>query len=187
MNKAVFIDKDGTLVSDVPYNVDTALVDFMPDALKVMANLKEMGFLLIMITNQSGVARNLFKPKALQALFDFINMEARSIGAEFDKIYFCPHEAFQPPACECRKPLPGMLLQAGKEFDIDMANSWMIGDILNDVEAGRRAGCKTILLNVGNETEWLKNEYRTPDFTVNNWQEIEDVILKKHLLGNESI
>ena len=93
-------------------------------------------------------------------------------------MYYCPHypdgkiQKYKIE-CDCRKPKPGLILQAAREHDIDLSNSWMIGDILNDVEAGNRAGCKTILLDNGNETEWIWNEIRTPAFIVNNWKKIQ--------------
>jgi D-glycero-D-manno-heptose 1,7-bisphosphate phosphatase len=76
--------------------------------------------------------------------------------------------------------MPGMILQAAKDFDIDLSQSWMVGDILNDVEAGNRAGCKTVLINNGNETEWVQGEYRTPDYTCKNINEAAGTILKKN-------
>src|SRR5690606_11354834 len=102
-------------------------------------------------------------------------------GARLDGFYFCPHHpdgvvADYAKVCHCRKPAPGMILQAVDDFDIDLSQSWMIGDILNDIEAGNNAGCKTILINNGNETEWITMEKRTPDFTVHNIKEAVEKI-----------
>jgi histidinol phosphatase-like enzyme len=91
-------------------------------------------------------------------------------GVTLDGWYWCPHHPQGAAAgyaieCGCRKPLPGMLRQAARDHGIDLAQSWMVGDILNDVEAGRRAGCRTVLINNGNETEWLRSPLRTPDIS----------------------
>jgi len=95
-------------------------------------------------------------------------------GIKIEAYYFCPHHpdgriAEFAHACECRKPRPGMILQALKELDIDAGSSWMIGDILNDVEAGNRAGCSTVLIGNGNETEWVPGIYRTPKYTASDF------------------
>lgn len=167
MNKAVFIDKDGTLVDDVPYNVDPRLVTFTEGAIEALQTLKQEGFKLILISNQSGVARGYFTVEALDLLVQTLRELLRKEGVDMDGFYFCPHHPDgripnYSTDCECRKPKPGMILSAAVEFNIDLAQSWMIGDILNDIEAGNKAGCKTILINNGNETEWNLSGRRIP-------------------------
>jgi histidinol-phosphate phosphatase family protein len=172
--KAVFIDKDGTLVHDVPYNVDPQCVRLMAGAGQALHGMKKAGFKLIVISNQSGIARGLFKEQDLVAINRRIQSLLAAYGVEIDAFYYCPHG----PAdhCGCRKPQPGMILQAAKDHAIDPQISWMIGDILNDVEAGNRAGCGTIHFDNGNETEWLKGDHRRPLHTVQDWFKAADVI-----------
>jgi D-glycero-D-manno-heptose 1,7-bisphosphate phosphatase len=172
-NRAVFLDKDGTLVENLPYNVNPKRIHLALKAGKALHMLHQAGYQLVIVTNQSGVARGYFKEEALEAvegrLRDLLRNEG---GAPLAGFYYCPHltEGTVPEYaidCGCRKPEPGMLLKAANELDIDLARSWMVGDILNDVEAGNRAGCRTILIDNGNETEWKLSSYnRQPDFIV---------------------
>lgn len=182
MNKAAFIDKDGTLVYDVPYNVDPLLIRFQEGAFAALKMLKEQGYLLVMISNQSGVAYGYFSEEALEAVKDAIQSALRNVGVQFDGFYFCPHHPDgivnqYAIRCGCRKPEPGLILKAAEDLRIDCSQSWMIGDILNDVEAGNRAGCRTIMVNNGYETEWVRNAYREPDYTVSTIIEAASIIL----------
>ncbi|MGE5386635.1 MAG: D-glycero-alpha-D-manno-heptose-1,7-bisphosphate 7-phosphatase, partial [Betaproteobacteria bacterium] len=176
---AVFIDKDGTLVEDVPYNVDPAHLHFTPGALPAIRMLDQAGFELVVVTNQPGLALGRFSRADLahlqKALFERVREEA---GVELAGFYVCPHlpSTGFAPACLCRKPSPGLLRQAAMAHRYDMARSWMIGDILDDVEAGHRAGCRSILLDVGNETIWRLSPLRTPDFRCNNLLEAARII-----------
>lgn len=183
MNKAIFIDKDGTLIKNVPYNVDPSLVELEDSAARAMQLLKQDGFLLIVISNQSGVAHGYFKPTALDAVKSRIQDLLNSENAAIDAFYFCPHHEAGSVSeyalnCACRKPEPGMILQAAVDFNVDLSSSWMIGDILHDVEAGNKAGCKTILIDNGNETAWITNEMRWPAYIVRNLREAAAVILQ---------
>jgi D-glycero-D-manno-heptose 1,7-bisphosphate phosphatase len=172
--KAVFIDKDGTLIHDVPYNVDPRRVSLTKDAGAALGRMKKAGYQLVVISNQSGIARVLFEEKDLLPVNRQIQQLLAPCGVQIDAFYYCPHGPHDE--CQCRKPRPGMILQAARERMIDTRNSWMIGDILNDVEAGNRAGCRTIHLNNGNETEWIKGNYREPAYSVWNLTEAADII-----------
>lgn len=163
---AVFLDKDGTLIHDVPYDVDPARLRFTPRAGEGLGLLAAAGFALVVVTNQSGLALGRFS----RAEFGLLQAAlARRLRDEFGVVLagflVCPHApaAGGLPGCLCRKPAPGMLLQAARAHGLDLARSWMVGDILDDVEAGRRAGCRTVLLDVGNETEWNLSPPRRPD------------------------
>lgn len=172
--KAIFIDKDGTLIPNIPYNVNPEKISIDKETIEGLRLLKEEGFLLIVISNQSGIAKGYFEEKDLEQVWNKISALLQLHNLNFDAFYYCPHEpngtveryAIQ---CDCRKPLPGMILKAASELNIDLTQSWMIGDILNDMEAGKRAGCSTILIDKGNETEWRLNEIRTPDFIAGNF------------------
>lgn len=182
--KAIFIDKDGTLVKDVPYNVDTDKIELMPDAIESLKKLDQAGFKLFIISNQSGLARGLFLLKKLTRMFTFLDKLLASNGVNLDGVYVCPHHPEgiikkYAKKCYCRKPAPGLIIQAAKEHNIDLEESFFIGDILNDVEAGIRAGCKTILVDNGNETEWVTSKLRTPDIIVNNLTEAIAFILTR--------
>ena len=181
MNKAVFLDKDGTLIHDVPYNVDPELIALTDTAIPALKALLKDNYLLIIISNQSGVARGYFEEKDLQLVSDRITNLLGKEGITIAGFYYCPHHkdgtvAAYTKDCDCRKPKPGLILKAVKDFEIDPAQSWMIGDILNDAEAGNAAGCKTILIDNGNETEWKWNDKNKPGYTVKNLLEAAQII-----------
>ena len=165
MSPAVFLDKDGTLVEDVPYNVDPAALVLAPGAREGAQALHNAGYKLVVVTNQSGVARGHFERDALRAVEDRLG---ELLGVPLAGFYDCPHHPDGSVAefavdCECRKPLPGLLTDAAADLDLDLSASWMVGDILNDVEAGHRAGCRTVLIDNGGETEWVDGPMRVPD------------------------
>jgi histidinol-phosphate phosphatase family protein len=175
----VFIDKDGTLVRDVPYNADPARLALAPRAAPALRALRAAGFRLYVITNQPGLALGRFDAAQFTIYLAALEQQLAAQGATLDGIYACPHApaADGRPACICRKPAPGLLRQAAARDGIDLAASWMVGDILDDIEAGRRAGTRTVLLDVGHETEWRRGRYRTPTITVADWDDACTVIL----------
>lgn len=187
MAKAIFIDKDGTLIPDIPYNVNPALITISTHAIEGLKALQDNGYLVIVISNQSGVARGLFKEEQLADVELAIKSLLAVNGIKLHGFYYCPHhpdgtvEGYDME-CACRKPQPGLLLQASKDHDVDLSQSWMIGDILNDVEAGNRAGCQTILIDNGGETEWVKGEYRTPTLVYKTINDAALGILQQHLV-----
>src|SRR5512133_1275159 len=138
--RAVFLDKDGTLIDDVPYNVDPACMRLLAGVAEGLRCLHSAGYRLIVVSNQSGVARGYFPVEALRA----VEMRLRGLlveaGVPLDGFYYCPHhpDGTEPGyaiECECRKPAPGLILQAAFEHGIDLGRSWLAGDILNDLEA----------------------------------------------------
>lgn len=178
---AVFIDKDGTLVENVPYNVDPARIALVPGAAAGLRRLARLGYRLFVVSNQAGLALGRFDETALEASLRHLTGMLASEGVQIDGIYYCPHHpqgsvAAYASACTCRKPSPGMLMRAASEHGIDLASSWMVGDILDDVEAGRRAGCRAVLVDVGNETEWVRGPSRTPDLIVSSFAEAAERI-----------
>ncbi len=179
--KAVFLDKDGTLIEDVPYNVDPERIQLTQGATEGLQLLNASGYRLIVITNQSGVARGYFPELALVAVETRLRQLLADVGVPLAGFYYCPHHPggiVQEFAknCSCRKPEPGLLLCAAERHGINLTQSWFIGDILNDVEAGRRAGCKTVLIDNGNETEWQMSWQRSPHYTVADLTEAALVI-----------
>ena len=167
---AVFLDKDGTLIEDLPYNVDPRRIRLAPGAAAALPLLHEAGFVIAIVTNQSGIARGYFDEAALLGVRDHLRAVLAGLGVPLAGFYFCPHEPEGgddgPPGCECRKPLPGLIEQAAAELDVDPARSWFIGDTWMDAVAGRTAGCRTIV--VGEESadvgEWPPE--RRPDHAV---------------------
>jgi D-glycero-D-manno-heptose 1,7-bisphosphate phosphatase len=161
---AIFLDKDGTLIDDVPYNVDPSAMTLARGAAAGVRRLSRLGYRLLVVSNQPGVALGRFDAGALVAVEQRLTRLLQEQGARLAGFYYCPHAP--DGGCACRKPRPGMLMRAAADHGIDLAASWMIGDILNDVEAGARAGCRTILVDNGNETEWRRSPLRWPTCTV---------------------
>ena len=182
MRKAIFLDKDGTVVEDVPYNCDVRLIRLMPGVPEGLRRLQGAGYALIVVSNQAGVARGLFSTAALGQVEMKLGALLEGEGVRLDRFYYCPHHpegrvAMYATVCDCRKPSPGLLIQAASDYAIDLGTSWMIGDILHDVEAGRRAGCRTVLIDNGHETEWHLGAYRCPDAIAADVAGAADIIL----------
>jgi histidinol-phosphate phosphatase family protein len=145
---AVFIDRDGVINVNRPDYVKTVdeLV-LLPDALNALARLRESGLRSIVISNQAGVGRGLISPRELQRINDRLLGEISAHGGCITRIYYCTHR--KEENCSCRKPEIGLLLRAKEELDIDLHRSYLIGDALSDIESGKRAGCRTILVLSG--------------------------------------
>jgi D-glycero-D-manno-heptose 1,7-bisphosphate phosphatase len=184
-NKAVFLDKDGTLIKNLPYNVIPNRIQFYPDTFDALRDLQEAGYELVIVTNQAGVARGYFEEKDLQPVEEHLRRELLAhSNVDLAGFYYCPHHpegvvSRYAVKCACRKPNPGLLLKAAEELNIDLQQSWMVGDILNDVEAGNLSGCSTVLIDNGNETEWVLTDERQPDFIVTNLKEAAQAILSR--------
>ena len=165
--KAIFLDKDGTLVDDLPYNVAPRRIHLVAGAGPALRLLADMDYRLFVITNQSGIAHGCFGEDAMRPVADRLSDLLFREQVTLTGYYYCPHHPLgtvrsYAKACHCRKPSPGMLLRASNEHGIDLRASWMIGDVLHDVEAGNRAGCRTLLIDNGNETEWRLGPRRLP-------------------------
>lgn len=176
---AVFLDKDGTLLEDVPYNVDPARIALAPGAGEGLRMLAATGLPLIVVSNQPGVALGYFSKEALDAVAMRLGELFALHGATLSGFYFCPHAPAADGGihCACRKPADGLLRQAAAAHSLTLEGSWMIGDILNDVEAGRRAGCQTILIANGNETLWQPGPLRVPDYIVGRFDEAAAIVI----------
>jgi histidinol-phosphate phosphatase family protein len=172
--RAVFVDKDGTLIHNVPYNVDPDLVRLTPCALEGLSALRSAGFAIVVVSNQPGVAHGFFPASALQDVERRLSDLLGAAGVPLLGFYFCPHAI---GSCTCRKPAPGMLEDAAREHGLDLPASWMVGDVLDDVEAGRSAGCRTVLLDTGGETEWMLSPARMPHATASDLLQAAAIIL----------
>ena len=154
--KAVFLDRDGTIVVHEPYLSSPEQLQLLPNAAEGIRLFKKSGYLVIVITNQSGIARGFFNEERLAVIHKKLMSMLKSEGIEIDDIYYCPHHAegiveSYKVDCDCRKPKPKMLLNAAKEHNIDLTKSLMIGDSAVDMLAGKNAGCTCILIRNAGE------------------------------------
>ncbi|MEI6214489.1 MAG: D-glycero-beta-D-manno-heptose 1,7-bisphosphate 7-phosphatase [Desulfuromonadales bacterium] len=157
MKRAVFLDRDGTINVEKDYLYRSIDCEFIPGSIDAIRRFNNAGFLVVVVTNQSGVARGFYTEEDVETLHSYMAAELSRHRAHVDAWLYCPHHpsgrgSYSLP-CTCRKPLPGMLLEAARRFDIDLAASFMIGDKLADIDAGRAAGCKTLLVRTGYGTE----------------------------------
>jgi D-glycero-D-manno-heptose 1,7-bisphosphate phosphatase len=165
--RAVFLDRDGTINVEKNYLHKATDFEFIPGAQEAIKKLKDAGFLVVVVSNQSGIARGYFDETAVESLHQHIQEELANYGTSIDAFYFCPHHPVKglgpyKVQCECRKGSPGMLLLAARDYDVDLSRSIMVGDKLADIEAGKRAGCKSLLVLTGyGETTALNNEIRS--------------------------
>ncbi|MFH1067614.1 MAG: HAD family hydrolase [bacterium] len=175
--KAVFFDRDGTLIENVPYNNDPSKVTLMSQARETLARLKEGGFALFVISNQSAVGRGWVTEADVAAVNGAMN---KLLGEDFFKKFYLCYAAPEDSSCQRRKPSPEMILEAKKEYGVDLSQSFMIGDRLVDVECGRNAGCRSVWLPSGtcNEAEAAESR-RKADFTAADLKEAADWILKQ--------
>ena len=186
LRPCLFIDKDGTLIENVPYNVDPAQLRFMPGAGQALAALASAGLALVIVTNQSGLARGYFTRAQFAQLQDALLRRLRDeAGVRIDDVLLCPHEpdAQGRPACLGRKPAPGMLITAARRHGLDLTRSWMVGDTLDDVEAGRRAGARGLLFDSGGETVWRRSPLREPEAVFDNWAALAAHVLDEVATG----
>lgn len=152
---AIFLDRDGTINVDHGYVSQIDDFQFIEGVIETLAELKKMGFLLVIVTNQSGIAKGKYTEAEFMQLTEWMDWSFADRGVELDGIYYCPHhpEGEVEPyvqVCNCRKPQPGMLLAAAGSLNIDLAQSYMVGDKLIDIQAGKAAGVKaTILVRSG--------------------------------------
>lgn len=181
LKRAVFLDKDGTLLENVPYNVDPLRMRPATGVIEGLHTLSRTAMPLIVISNQAGLALGKFDDRALEPMVQRLKEIFSEAGAEMVDFLYCPHHpaAVRPELrlmCECRKPRPGLFQAAAAKHGIDLSQSWMVGDILDDIEAGHRAGCRSILVDNGNETEWQAGLWREPDHTVANFAEAANIV-----------
>lgn len=151
---AVFLDRDGTINEEIGYLDHPDKLAVLPGAARAIRRLRESGFTVVVVTNQSGVGRGLFDEATVLAVHKRLQEMLQAEGAKIDRFYYCPHHPTHGLGdylqdCPCRKPAPGMLLRAAEEMGISLSNSWIIGDTLKDIEAGARAGVRGVLVKTG--------------------------------------
>lgn len=160
MRKVLFFDRDGVINVEVNYLYRIEDFKFVPGAPEALAAAVQAGYDLIVVTNQSGIARGYYTVADMERLHSYINEELTKVKAPILKFYYCPHHtkgsvAAYTKDCDCRKPKPGMLLQAMKDFDIDKQNSLLVGDKPSDIEAAEAAGIQGYLFNGDNLADFL--------------------------------
>ena len=148
---AVFLDRDGTINVEKNYLCRIADWEWIAGAKESLQRFKAAGFAVVIVSNQSGIARRMYTVEDVTCLHEQVIEQFNDDLQVIDAIYFCPHHpAFGPPtACDCRKPAPGMLLRAAADLNLDLANSWIVGDKLSDLEAGVVLGLRTVLVRTG--------------------------------------
>jgi D-glycero-D-manno-heptose 1,7-bisphosphate phosphatase len=178
MNKAVFLDRDGTINSEKVYLYKTEDFEFTPYAEEAIRRFNELNYKVIVITNQSGIARGFYSEADLSALHTYINEKLLAKNATIDAFYYCPHH---PQAviekykidCNCRKPKPGLFERAIRDFNIDVNLSWAVGDKLRDIEPALSLGIKSALIAENGKADF--NEQKKY-ITVNNLSEFADLL-----------
>ncbi len=174
---AVFLDRDGTINHEVQYLHDPAKLRLTRGAARAIRLLNEAQMLVIVVTNQSGIGRGYYSLQAMEAVHRELTRRLSDRGAHLDAIYYCPH--LPTAGCECRKPRPGLLLRAAVEWGLELSRCTAVGDKVSDLEAGRRAGCRTVLVLSGHGPQALR------EFRGLGWQ--PDVVTKSLLPAVEWI
>jgi D,D-heptose 1,7-bisphosphate phosphatase len=148
LKRAVFLDRDGTIAPDVPYCSRAEDFELYPGAPSAIKLLKENGFKVVVITNQSGIARGYFSEETLDKIHNKLRSELNKCGVDLDALYYCPHHP--DDGCDCRKPGTALFLRAKTDINLDFTQSYVIGDKGLDISAGKKTGCTTILITHGN-------------------------------------
>ncbi|MFW9827331.1 MAG: D-glycero-beta-D-manno-heptose 1,7-bisphosphate 7-phosphatase [Candidatus Thorarchaeota archaeon] len=170
--KAIFLDRDGVINKEISYLSHPDDFKFIEGSIEALKILKQKNYLLIIITNQAGIARGYFSEDTLKKIHTKMLSMLKENSIEIDDIYYCPHHPDFSGPCNCRKPKPGMILKAKSKFDIDLSYSYMVGDTLTDIETGKAAQCKTVLVLTGYGCEEQKRiNSIVPDLIFKNLKE----------------
>ncbi|MHC4124433.1 MAG: D-glycero-alpha-D-manno-heptose-1,7-bisphosphate 7-phosphatase, partial [Planctomycetota bacterium] len=183
-NKAIFLDRDDTLIEDPGYINNPDQVELIAGVTDALIELRKMGYKLVVVSNQSGVARGIITEKAIAEIHSRLEELLIKNGAVIDKIYYCPYhpDGVVPKyrkKSNLRKPSPGMILKACDEMNIDANQSWMIGNNDSDIEAGLKAGCKTVLIDNPSKEKTFGIENIKSDYRAVNMKEAVNIIKKQ--------
>jgi len=179
-DKAVFLDRDGVICENVEYMSRPSQLKIIPKVPEAIKLLNENGFRVVVVTNQSGIARGYLTEKDLEKIHKKMIKILDKNGAKIDSIYYCPHlpdgviKKYRKE-CNCRKPKPGMLIRAEKELSLDLKKSFMVGDSMSDIQAGKKVDCMSILIS--NSENKDENGEIKPDFVASNLLEAVNFIL----------
>ena len=190
MNRAVFLDRDGVITQEPPhYAYKLSQLELIPGVADAIRLLNCSGLLAIVVCNQAGIAHGYYQEEDAVQFNEAMKERLAEQGAFIDAIYFCPHH---PQAtvdryrvdCDCRKPRPGMLINAAEELDIDLKQSFMVGDKLSDIEAGKKAGCRTIIVKTGYGKDELENSPVECDYTADDlYQAVQHILYSQCSTG----
>jgi D-glycero-D-manno-heptose 1,7-bisphosphate phosphatase len=179
--RAVFLDRDGTIAEEVGYANHISRFVVYPFAAAAIRRLNQANLPVIVVTNQSGVARGFFPESLIGQMHDKMVEQLAAGGAHVDGMYYCPH--IRDDQCSCRKPLPGMLERAAREHNLEISGSVLVSDRYNDIQMGHENGCRTILVLTGygrGDYEWNRAKWpRQPDYVVENLADAVEIILKE--------
>jgi D-glycero-D-manno-heptose 1,7-bisphosphate phosphatase len=179
--RAVFLDRDGTILDEVGYLNHMSRFRMLPGAAAAIRRLNLAGVPVIVVTNQSGVARGFFREEMIEQVHQRMSAELSAAGAHVDGIYYCPH--VKEDACDCRKPFPGLLEQSAREHGLEIAGSGVVSDRYNDIEMGYAAGCRTVMVMTGygrGELEWNRKRWpQQPDFVAEDIGQAVDILLRE--------
>ena len=183
-NKAIFLDRDNTLIDDPGYINSPEQVKLLEGVPEALAEMRNQGYKLVVITNQSAVARGIVTEEVLATIHARLEELLSEKGTHLDRIYYCPYHvdgviAKYRKESDWRKPNPGMILKASQEMDLDISQSWCVGDRQSDIEAGYHAGCRTILIDLMSPVGRLRPEQIHPDHIAVNIREASNIV-KKH-------
>jgi len=177
---ALFVDLEGTLVDDMAFGTGSGPIRFAHGALAALAGLAKAGFRIVIVTSQSGLALGHFSRSQLTLREAVLHQQLRyEAGVRLTDFLVCPHRpgADGAPACLCRMPASGLLIRAARAHRLELAASWMVGDSLDDIEAGRRVGCGTVLLDAGVMENRRASPLRTPDRRCAGWSEVAQSLI----------
>ncbi len=166
VRRAVFLDRDGTLNEEVGFLTEVERFRLFPYTGSAVRRINQAGFLAVVVTNQSGIARGLLTPKLVEETHERLTTEIAAAGGRIDRIYYCPHhpEGSVVPyniRCDCRKPAPGLLTRAAAELGIELAGSFVVGDRYVDVGAAHEAGARSVLVKTGfGRGEWITSQHQ---------------------------
>ncbi len=182
--RAVFLDRDGTINEEVHYLRRAEDVRLLPGAGQAIARLNAAGLAVVVVSNQSGLARGYFDEADLASVQIRLNRLLAEQGARVDAYYFCPHHPegaveHYALACDCRKPAPGLVLQAAREMGLELAGSYMVGDRLRDVACGKNAGLTSIMVRCGQDDGEPRPEDEKPDLVADDLAQAVDWILAR--------
>ena len=181
LRPAVFLDRDGTIAEEVGYLNHLSRFRMFPFAANAIIKLNQAKLPVIVVTNQSGVARGYFPESLVSAVHELMTTQLAKDGAHIDALYYCPHKG--DDACACRKPKPGMLERAAREHGLDLRQSFLVGDRYGDIELARNVKARAILVRTGygeGEIQWHSAKWPTaPDFIADNLAEAADWIVRQ--------
>jgi len=185
MKKYIFLDKEGTITQRGAKAIETIVLPTYADIIAPLRQLSSIGYQFIILSNEPEIAEKLYTEKELNQSMSLLLEHLQLLGVNIEDYFYCPHS--KEELCFCRKPLPGLFLQASEIYRIDFENSWMIGDEMADIQAGKVAGCKTILIDrLGTERNKIEiyQPDSAPDFIVSSFLEIAQIINNNNKMKN---